>query len=161
MIVNEKYMKGSLAVVPERKEDREGREKYRELKKAKNQRNKRLKEKQWQVKRGTLLCILLLFICGFSVIYSYGAAFTKQKELAKLQKSERDINMENDNLKVELLKFSSFEYVKSNAEGKLSMIAPDRSKVISVDLNRDNFKEESLVKEEKNSIVSFIKDLFF
>ncbi|MEW8956516.1 cell division protein FtsL [Clostridium sp.] len=161
MIVNEKYLKGTLAVSPERKDDIEVKEKYRELKKAKKERNKRLKEKQWEVKRSTLLCILVLFICGFSVTYSHGLAFTKQKELSGLQKEARNINTENDNLKVELLKFSNFEYIKSNAESKLSMVSPDRSKVINVDLSEDNFKDESSVKEEKKSIVSFIKDLFF
>lgn len=161
MIINEKSINGSTVSVPNEEQDRKISKEYRELKRVKKERNKRNKERQWQVKKGTLKIIALLFICGFSVVYSYGNTFTKQKTLLDLKKEVRKVNEANDNLKVELLKFSNFEYVKSSAEQKLGMVAPDRKNALSLDLNKDNFQENEKIEAKDNNMLNFFKDLFF
>ena len=75
------------------------------------------------------------------------------------------VTNENEALKVDLLKVSSLENIKSVAEGKLKMVIPNKDEVVRVDLSKENF-EKYINDEEKNAesqgnLLTKIKDVLF
>ena len=86
-----------------------------------------------------------------------------QQKLTNIKKEIIEINKENEDYKLQLAKVSSIEHIKQVAENDIHMITPDRTLMISVDLEKDNFirtpndDRKSITKE----IIFKMKSLLF
>jgi cell division protein FtsL len=150
------YINGSTVYAPERlRESPLKKEKYEKLRKTKIERINRVKKKKNAQKRRVMVSIITVFGVGLSLIWGEAQVYGNQMELTKIKKEIVDVNRQNDDLKIQLLKVSSLENIKQNAENKLHMIIPDRKNVIYADLSKDNFNEET-----KDGSESKTKDLW-
>lgn len=121
-----------LAPTPEKKEQGD---KKQQLKKNLNE------EKRKSIKRklSILRNIALLFMIGILLLGRYSAIYGMQRNLADINNQINDMNVDNDNLKVELVKFDNIDYIKDIADKKLHMVEPTKDSVIYSDLSKDNF----------------------
>lgn len=137
------YINGSTVYAPERvKETPLKKEEYEKLRKKKIERINRVKQKKNAQKRSVILSIITTFGVGLSLIWGEAQVYRTQRELTKIKKEIVEINKHNDDLKLQLLKVSSLENIKQNAESKLHMITPDRKNAIYADLSKNNFSKE-------------------
>ena len=158
------YINGSTVFAPE--VDRNNplrKEEYEKLRKANIERSNRAKQKKNTKKRKIMLNIFLVFLTGLGLIWSEARVYNTQKDLSKIKKEIHDVQQSNEALKIELVKVSGIEIVKSTAENNLHMINPDRKQAIYMDLSKDNFAEAPKDDREGKTkeIISKIKNLLF
>lgn len=158
------YVKGSTVFAPEvGRPNPLSKEEYEKLRKAKVERLNRVRQKKNAKKRKVMLTILLVFFTGIGLIWGQARVYSTQRELSRINKEIHDVQQANEALKVELVKVSGIEKVKSTAEKNLHMINPDRKQFLYVDLSKDNFAK--VPKDDRESktkeIVSKIKNLLF
>jgi cell division protein FtsL len=161
---NYEYINGSTVFAPERMAPSPlKKEEYEKLRRAKIERTNRLREQKNAKKRKVMTSIITVFIVGLGLIWGEAQVYATQQQLTKLKRQIVDMNRQNDDLKVQLLKVSSLEHVKQSAEDKLQMINPDKKYVIYMDLNKDNFNKEPKDDRESKSKELFmrIKNLLF
>lgn len=151
------YINGNTVYAPDRvKESPLKKEEYEKLRKTKIERINRIKKKKNVQKRKVIVAIIAIFGVGLSLIWGEAQVYSNQRKLTSIKKEIVEINRQNDDLKIQLLKVSSLENIKQNAENKLHMITPDRKNVIYADLSKDNFN-----KEPKDGSESKTKDLWW
>jgi cell division protein FtsL len=151
------YISGSTAYAPERhKESPLRKEEYEKLRKKKIERINRVKQKKNAQKRSVMVSIITVFGVGLSLIWGEAQVYRTQRELSKIKKEIVEVNRQNDDLKIQLLKVSSLENIKQNAESKLQMVSPARKNVIYADLSKNNF-----IKEPMDGSESKTKDLWW
>jgi cell division protein FtsL len=158
------YINGSTVYAPERhRESPLKKEEYEKLRKTKIQRINRIKLKKNAQKRKVMVSIVTVFGVGISLIWGEAQVYSSQRELTKIKKEIVDIGRQNDDLKIQLLKVSSLENIKQNAENKLHMMIPDRKNVIYADLSKDNFSREPKDGSENKTkdLWMMIKNLLF
>lgn len=120
----------------ERKEERE-----RKLKQNK-QRNRRLKSKV-KVMRN----IILTFITGLTLVGRYCIIYDMQRELNSVQSNISVINKDNENLKVELVKYNNLQLIEDTAINKLKMVKPDKSGAVYTNLSKEVIQSREKKKE--------------
>ena len=104
----------------------------------------------------------MTFVVGLIVIYGDNRIYKAQSQLNTLKASISAIENENEALKVDILKSSSISDIRSAAENKLKMVSPTQNNVVSIDLEKNNFKIVSENSINKNDgILAKIKRLFF
>lgn len=151
------YISGSTVYAPERhKESPLRKEEYEKLRKKKIERINRVKQKKNAQKRSVMVSIITVFGVGLSLIWGEAQVYRTQRELSKIKKEIVEVNRQNDDLKIQLLKVSSLENIKQNAESKLQMVSPARKNVIYADLSKNNF-----IKEPMDGSESKTKDLWW
>ncbi len=159
-----KYISGNNVLAPERKSNLPSKnEDYKKLKEAKKDRDYRLKQERIRKKKNAMQLISVVFVVGMILTFRYAAIFSMQKKLSSINKEIESINAKNESLKIDLLKHSSLQNVKSTSESKLSMALPDKSKAISVDLSKNNFKtiEEETSKNSFELLMTKVKKYLF
>ena len=137
-------------------------DKYEELKKLRNENKKKQKLKQIKSKKKVLRNIAITFILGVTLIGRYSMLYNVQRDLNRINTQISTVKVENENLKVELLKFSNIHYIEEKAISQLHMIRPDKDQVIYTDLSKNNFgkltkekvenKQQNLMEKFKNMI---------
>lgn len=162
MIITDKesYVKGSTALAPEIQPN--------EKKKKDNKREKQLlvKEKNKSAKNKLKIIrnISLTFLIGVTLIGRYSKIYNLQKQLNTINGDITMLNKDNENLKVELVKFSNIQYVEDIATKKLGMVRPTKDSIIYCDMNKEIFKYESndktVNKVEDNTFKKVFKELF-
>jgi cell division protein FtsL len=136
------YVSGSTAYAPERNtENPITREEYEKLRRAKIERSNRAKQKKNAKKRGTIVTIAGVFIIGFGVIWSEAQVYGIQNQLSSIKKEIVEVNKLNEDLRLQLVKVSSINNIKTIAEDKLHMSTPSRTNVMFADLSKNNFSE--------------------
>ena len=134
------YISGSTALAPEREYDRPLRkEEYEKLRKAKALRINRAKQKKNAKKRKVMFNIASVFIIGFSIVWGEAQVYGTQQKLTSIKTQIIEINKENEDYKHQLAKVGSIENIKQVAEKDIHMITPDRTLIISADLEKNNF----------------------
>ncbi|MBU5482989.1 cell division protein FtsL [Clostridium sp. MSJ-11] len=99
------------------------------------EKNKRLKNK-FKIIRN----ISLVFIVGVTIVGRYGQIYNMQRELNGLNKKISDINKDNENLRIELLKYNNLSFIEEIATTKLKMVKPTKADIIYVDMTKDAMK---------------------
>lgn len=132
-----------LAPIPERKEQDNSKQ---QLKKNFNEEKRRKVRKKMAILRN----IALLFVIAILLLGRYSAIYSMQRNLADINNQINDVNVDNDNLKVELVKFDNIDYVKDIAEKRLHMVEPTKNSVIYSDLSKDNFEAKHA--DDKNNV---------
>lgn len=144
--------------VPSRRYRNEEDEKLKKERKQKliDERNIKIKKKT-----RTLRNIGIVFILGVTLIGRYCVIYNMQKNLSEAKTQISTLNKENENLKVDLVKYNNMVYIEDIAVNKLHMVRADKSLAIHLNLSKDNFegtlseneiKHESLLQKIKNTL---------
>lgn len=154
-----KYIVGSNVLSPNKDSNALERERYKELERAKQERNRRIKQKQRKRKLSVIQVVALVFISGITLVWRDAKIYNMQKNLSTAKREIETTRLKNEALKVDLLKVSSIEYVKTQAEKKLNMIEPQKNNAMAIDLTKDNFNLPKESTAEKNLLNNFIDSL--
>ncbi len=125
------------------------------------------KDKKRRVKVKKKLKIIrnigLAFIVGIVLVYRYSVIYNMQTELNSVESSINEIDRENENLKVDLVKYNNLQYIENNAVNKLHMIVPDRANAVYVNLDKKTVKTQEDVDEIKTQkgILNKLKQLIW
>lgn len=145
------YIKGNTALVPERQIKEKvtrDREKLQKRKKEVQKNNKLTKD--------FMGIVFLLFILGGTSLWMDGYVYFLQKQLSNIEVQFSDELAINEALKLDMLKISSIEKVKTTAEKELGMVYPGKEGTISIDMSKEYF---SHIKEEKENRSTFLAKL--
>ncbi|WP_252131926.1 cell division protein FtsL [Clostridium caldaquaticum] len=161
---NKNLVNGNTVLAPKHKPYYPDRDKeYEKLKKAKEEERKALIEKRLEKKKQTMKLIVLALVTGIILILRYSAVYKLQKSLTNIKTEMHNITMENENLKVELIKASNMEQVEKVAKSKLNMITPDKKNVIYLETTKDYFAKDTKETEKnvQEDLIAKIKNMLF
>lgn len=155
------YVRGNTVLAPTYQPDKN--KEYEKLKKAKNQSISAKKEREASSKVKALLSIACIFALGILVVWRYSVIYGMQQNLNKTKSDIVEIGRDNENLKVELVKFCSMAYVEDYAVNKLKMVRPEKETISHINLDKQNFAYNVKVndKSNKNNLWSKILNLIF
>lgn len=157
------YIKGNTVTSPSRRIEKQNPiRRHKDTKRI--AKNRRLKEKR-KSDRKYLLNIAVVILCfGSLTILGDSKVYTMQQKVRALNSEIRNINEENEALKITILKYSSLKNIQDNAQSKLSMETPQKSDMIVVDCSNNYFKnvKEKEIKKDKDEkgIIDKIKYVF-
>nr|WP_243428285.1 cell division protein FtsL [Clostridium rhizosphaerae] len=162
---NKNLINGSSALAPKYKPGtRNVDEELEKLRKQQREKQKQLAHKRTKAKAKLLIGIAAAFTVGVILISRYAAVYNMQKNLTKVKTDIHNVSMENENLKVQLLKASDMQQVEQAARTKLHMVTPDKDKVIYSESTKDYFAKaanENKSDKTKESLVAKIKNILF
>ena len=98
----------------------------------------------------------ILFALGSTTLFLDSKIHDYQKKLLILEenlKEEKDVNAA---INVKMLKFASFDKIKSTAEDELGMIYPNSESTITIDMSKEYF---SHLKTKENSTSNFLQKI--
>lgn len=150
------YIKGNTALAPEIQHNEENN------KESKAGKQKVIKERNLRIKNKlkVLRNISLIFIIGVTLIGRYGKIYSLQKQLNTVNQNVNSISRENENLKVELVRFSNIQYIEDVATKKLKMVRPTKQSMIYCDMNKEIFKYDNNNKDENKVSHNTLKEFF-
>lgn len=163
MIITEKkayesYINGNtvLAPEPEISQNERHKEKYSK---------KRIK-KDKKISSGKLKLLRNIgftFLIGVTLIGRYSMIYGMQRELNAIGVEINTINKENENLRVELVKFNNLQYIEDVATKKLNMISPTKSNIMYCNLKNEMVKapEKQLDSQKDEGVIKKIFSKLF
>ncbi|MGL5381367.1 cell division protein FtsL [Clostridium sp.] len=156
------YIRGNTAVKPKRKYE-EVKEKNKVIDEEKKLREKkrRLSELNSRRTKGVLQVASVIFLLGVATIARDGKIYGMQDSLTKIKTDIKSEIAVGEALRVDLLKYSSLNDIRANAEGKLEMKLPDKTATVDVDVTKDYFanaRGEVEQKKESKNIFSKLMD---
>lgn len=164
IVVNEEsFIQGNTVLQPEYRPYRDNQSHEEENKKEKL-RKKRKAKKRLNNKVKVIRNIILTFVVGLVLIGRYCAIYNMQMELNSTKHNINEINRENENLKVELVKYNNLQYIEDIAINKLQMIPPDKGAAVYTNLDKENIKiteKKAQDKVEKENIWNKLTKLLF
>lgn len=146
------YIRGNTALAPERKVKEL--DKKRDLQRKERERKAHHKRKNLLVSGLTIATIM--FTLGVTTLYLDGKIHALQKELLILEgnmKEEEDVNAA---INVDMLKFASFDKIKSTAENELGMVYPSSESTISIDMSKEYFSHLNNEESKKSGLLQKI-----
>jgi cell division protein FtsL len=161
---NKNLTNGSTALAPKYKpyEPRINEELKRQ-EKEKREKQRALAHQKAVARAKVLGIIVFAFIMGLVLIGRYAAVYNLQKELTKVKSDINNFTMENENLKVQLIKASNMLQIEQAAKTKLNMITPDKNMILYTKATKDYFAKDT--KEDNKStqedLLAKIKNLLF
>lgn len=163
---NKNLTNGSSALAPKyRPSTRNVDEELEKLRKQQREKQKLLAQKRTKAKAKLLIGIAAVFTVGVILISRYAAVYNMQKNLTKVKNDIHNVSMDNENLKVQLLKASDMQHVEQAARTKLHMVTPDKDKVIYTETTKDYFakaaNDNNNSNKTKESLVAKIKNILF
>lgn len=160
---NKNNVNGSNALAPQKVPSRYSESnKQRELEKQRNEHIKRNKERLVKSKARILKNIMLCFVIGIILVHRYSVIYNKEKNIIDIKNQITMMNRENENLKIDLLKYNNIKNIESKASKELNMISKNGESVMYIDLEKNNFKNTSTEETEKSEgIVKRLKDIFY
>lgn len=163
IVVNENsVIRGNTVLKPEYdpyKDKQAERDKERKRKiKQNKQRNKRMKSKV-KIMRN----IALTFIIGMTLVARYCIIYDMQRELNSIKSSISYTNRENENLKVELVKYNNLQFIEETATNKLQMTKPDKGLAVYTNLSKEVIQSREKKKEieEQKNIWNKLRKVLF
>ncbi|WP_097025804.1 hypothetical protein [Clostridium peptidivorans] len=157
MIIPEKksyhsYINGNTVLAPEPEISQNERHKEKHSKKGINK-GKKISSGKLKALRN----IGVTFIIGVTLIGRYSMIYGIQRDLNAIGLEINSINKENENLRVELVKFNNLQYIEDVATKKLNMVSPTKSNIMYCNLENeivkapekqlDTQKDEGLIKK--------------
>ncbi|MBM7869371.1 cell division protein FtsL [Clostridium pascui] len=159
MIITEKkayesYINGNTVLAPEPEiSQNEGH---------KENNNKKGTKKDKKISSGKLKALRnigVTFIIGVTLIGRYSMIYGMQRELNAIGLEINTINKENENLRVELVKFNNLQYIEDVATKKLNMVSPTKSNIMYCNLKNEMVKaSQKQLDTQKDE--GFIKNFF-
>ncbi|WP_102400902.1 cell division protein FtsL [Haloimpatiens massiliensis] len=164
ILMNKNNIDGSTALVPKREEINYEEERKKQQKKELELLNK-TKEKSLKNKFKIILGIGMVFSIGMILVLRFAYICNLRQQVIDTQNQITNIGKENENLKVELLKYDNIKYIEKIATEKLNMERPNLGNAVYCDLGTKYFKEntkaDSINKGKKLSFIEFIKSKLF
>lgn len=119
----------------------------------------RNKKKNTRSKLKVIRNIAIVFAVGIMLIARYSIIYNMQNELSSTQNRVNELNRENENLTVDLVKYNNLQYIEDNAVKKLHMAEPEKSLAVYADLDKPVVKQEESHKSGKkfSSILNIIE----
>ena len=147
IVVNENsVIRGNTVLKPEynpyKNDQAEQEEKRKRKIKHNKQKNRRMKNKV-KVMRN----IALTFIIGLTLVCRYCIIYDMQRELNSIKTNINVINRDNENLKVELVKYSNLQFIEETATNKLQMVKPDKGLAVYTNLDKEIIQSTEKKKE--------------
>lgn len=107
--------------------------------------------------------IILAFIVGLILVYRYCIIYNMQTELNTVETTINNINKQNENLKVELVKYNNLQYIEDNAANKLHMVVPDTQNAVYINLDKQTIKTQDDIDkiETQKGIFNKLKQLIW
>ena len=136
------YIRGNTALAPDKK--------IKETEKQRKKQRIQSKKRERAMKKNILIALGSTTLFLDSKIHDY------QKKLLILEenlKEEKDVNAA---INVKMLKFASFDKIKSTAEDELGMIYPNSESTITIDMSKEYF---SHLKTKENSTSNFLQKI--
>lgn len=160
MIVRElDYVKGNVAVKPERKSTRTDNNRKKELKN--NKKRKRELQKKNYLRKSSIQIAAIIFLIGMATISRDAKVYTMQKELDKLDVEIKTMKDENEALRINLLKIGSLDNIKTQAEERLGMSIATKENTMEIEVPNNYFEEKKEETEEKKkTLFSKLLDAF-
>jgi cell division protein FtsL len=160
---NDNYVQGNTVLVPQRVEKTKD-NRLKELEEGKNKLHKKKISKRISSKVCVIRNISLVFIVGALLIARYSAIYDMQRNLNTIKSSITETSRENENLKVELVKYNNLRFIEETATTKLHMIQPDKNAAVYVSLDKNYFsnmaeKDNKMVSQQ--NLIQKIKNLLF
>lgn len=146
------YIRGNTVLAPERK--RKEQEKIKE--KLKREQERRAHKRRQKILLSSIGAVALMFTLATTSLFLKSKVYGLQKELLILEqnlKEEQDVNAA---INVEMLKFASFDKIKSTAEGELGMIYPNSESTITIDMSKEYFSHIKTEGKNKNKLLEKI-----
>jgi cell division protein FtsL len=161
---NKNLINGSTALAPKQKpyypnkNDEQEKQRKEQAKK-----QKALQQEKLQAKAKVIKSIAVAFIVGVVLVTRYSVVYNLQKDLTVIQNGIHNLDMENENLKVMLIKSSNFEQVETMAKSKLNMVTPDKNNVIHLETTKDYFAKstDDNSKNTQEDFIAKIKNMLF
>ncbi|MFL0195515.1 hypothetical protein ACJDU8_08040 [Clostridium sp. WILCCON 0269] len=161
IVINEKDMiNGNTVLQPEYKPYKETEEKkYRHKKTGKDKKRNIKVKKKLQVIRN----IGLAFTVGLILVYRYSIIYDMQTELNSVEVNISEVNRQNENLKVDLVKYNNLQYIENSAINKLHMVVPNQANAAYVNLDKQTIKTQEDIDEIKTQkgILNKLKQLIW
>jgi cell division protein FtsL len=128
--VNEKFViSGNTVLAPNY-------EPYRESEQKRQVRENRISKKNINKKIIVMRNIMIAFIVGITLVGRYCILYNLQSELNTSKQNIAELNKENENLKVDLVKYNNIQYIEDVAVNKLGMVTPNRNDAIYADVSK-------------------------
>jgi cell division protein FtsL len=154
-VLNEKYViNGNTVLAPNYMP-------YRESEQKGQVRKNRSTKKNINNKIIVMRNIMIAFIVGITLVGRYCIIYNLQSELNTTKQNISALSKENENLKVELVKYNNIQYIEDVAVNKLGMVTPDRNDAIYADVSKETIitaKSES--NEGKNAVTVLAEKIF-
>ena len=153
MVVREyDYIRGNTALAPDKK--------IKETEKQRKKQRIQSKKRERAMKKNILIAGFtvgtILFALGSTTLFLDSKIYDYQKKLLILEenlKEEKDVNAA---INVKMLKFASFDKIKSTAEDELGMIYPNSESTITIDMSKEYF---SHLKTKENRTSNFLQKI--
>lgn len=161
---NKNLVSGNTALAPKHKPYYPNiDEEYEKLKKEKEEKKKALIRNRLEKKKKIIKTTVFAFVTGVILICRYSAVYYLQRDLTKIKTEIHNLTMENENLKVELIKASNMQQVEKIAKSKLNMITPDKKNVIYTEITKDYFVKDTREdnKNTQEDLIAKIKNMLF
>lgn len=130
-------------------------------------RKKEIKQKQNNNKVnkfGILRNIVIAFAIGLILIGRYSNIYNMQKQLNTTKSNITELNKQNDNLKVELVKYNNLQYIEEVAVNKLKMVPPIKDNAVYCNTDKERVitasKAVASDKGPGNIVAKVIKSIF-
>ena len=136
------YIRGNTALAPERKVKKQGEKRNIQKKQRKAQQARRN-----IIINGLTVSSIVFLLCTMT-LYLDGKIHDSQKQLLILEQNLKEEEDVNAAINVDMLKFASFEKIKSTAEKELGMVYPSSESTISIDMSKEYF---SHIKQEEST----------
>ncbi|KAA8668112.1 hypothetical protein F3O63_14875 [Clostridium sp. HV4-5-A1G] len=157
IVMNEEnIINGNAALQPEYKPYRKHSNKIHKKKDV----NRQAKVKK---KLKVILNICVFFVVGLTLIYRYSIIYNMQTELNSVESNISDINRQNENLTVELVKYNNLKYIEENAMNKLKMVVPNKQNAVYINLDKPIIKAQKDVNgiETQKGMLNKLKQLIW
>lgn len=132
---------GNVVRKPLRKTTEQEREKYKQLQRSKKNRQRRLIEERKRNRRAIMQITILIFFMGVLTIFRDSKVFAMQNDLANVNSDIKEEQLENEALKIDLLKGSSLDNIKTTAEKDLGMTIASKDNMVEIDLSENYFQK--------------------
>lgn len=139
--LEEYEINGNVVRKPLRKTTEQEREKYKQLQKSKKNRQRRLNEQRKRNRKAIMQIAIFIFLMGVLTIFRDSKVFSMQNELAKINSEIKTEQLENEALKIDLLKGSSLDNIKTTAEKDLGMTIASKDNMVEIDLSENYFQK--------------------
>ena len=145
-------IRGNTALAPDKK--------IKETEKQRKKQRIQSKKRERAMKKNILIAGFtvgtILFALGSTTLFLDSKIYDYQKKLLILEenlKEEKDVNAA---INVKMLKFASFDKIKSTAEDELGMIYPNSESTITIDMSKEYF---SHLKTKENRTSNFLQKI--
>lgn len=122
----------------------------RKIEKRKKQIEKNKIDKRMHSKAKIIFHIVAAFCIGMALVYRYTALYNMQRDISKIERNIKAVDAENENLRIELIKYNNINYLEENSLKKLNMTYPSKNSIAYCDLAKDNFTHDT--NKNNNSI---------